>query len=89
MLFTSYNYSVLKLPNFSIIIIIIIIIILKCLIFLQVEYEAVNITLINFTNISFGGSTPQLAWGKWVVSPTFPLKSTDSEYCSATGVRIC
>ena len=89
MLFTSYNYSVLKLPNFSIIIVIIIIIILKCLIFLQVEYEAVNITLINFTDIYFEGILPTLEWGKWLVYPTFPLPSTDSEFCSASGVRIC
>ena len=49
---------------------------------------AVNGTIGNFSTINFSGNTPQLQWGKWTQSPTFPVKAQSVVTFSACGVSI-
>ena len=48
-----------------------------------------NGTIINFSKLTFGGNTPQLQWGKWKNSPSFPLNPQSTSTFTACGVSVC
>ena len=52
------------------------------------EYLAVDGTIINFSSVDLGGTLPQLSWGKWVTTPTFPIKSSTQQHFKCCGVRF-
>ena len=40
----------------------------------EYEYLAVIGAILNFSDFSVGGYTPQLQWGKWMQGPRFPIE---------------